>query len=50
MWNREVFGNVNKAGEEIQRRIQDLDARDDGRELDEVGREERRFFGRTKIK
>jgi len=29
VWNKEVFGDVNLASEELQKRINELDARDD---------------------
>jgi len=38
-WNKEIFGNVNQLGEELQRKIQDLDVRDDEDELGEEGKE-----------
>jgi len=44
IWNREVFENFNQEGDESQKKIQDLDARDDENELDDVGREERRLL------
>jgi len=44
IWNREIFGNVNQAGEIIQKKIQELDARDDENDLDEFGREEMRLL------
>jgi len=44
VWNIEVFGNVFQEGEEIQKRIQKLDTKDDESELDEVGREERKLL------
>ena len=37
IWNREVFGNVNQAGGNLQKKIQDLDPRDDENDLDEHG-------------
>jgi len=43
-WNREVFGNVFQQRDEIQKRIHELDAKDDESELDEVGREERKWL------
>jgi len=43
-WNKEVFGNVFQQGDEIQKRIHELDAKDDESELDEVGREERKWL------
>jgi len=42
VWNKEVFGNVNRVGEEMQKRIVELDVRDDENELDESRREETR--------
>jgi len=42
VWNKEVFGDVNLASEELQKRINVLDAQDDGRGLVESEREERR--------
>jgi len=44
IWNKEVFGNVNQIGEELQKKMQELDARDEESELDEQGMEERRFL------
>jgi len=44
VWNRDTFRNLNQAGEDIQRRIQDLDVRDNESELDEEGREEERIL------
>jgi len=44
IWNREVFGNVNQAGKILQKKIQELDARDDEDDLDESGREDRRIL------
>jgi len=41
-WNKEVFGNVNQACVEIQKRLDELDAQDDEDGLDEVEREERK--------
>jgi len=41
-WNKEVFGNVNQACVEIQKRLDELDARDDEDRLDELEREERK--------
>lgn len=38
MDQRESFGNVNKAVEDIQRRIQNLDERDDESKLENGGR------------
>ena len=35
IWNKEVFGDVNLASEELQRRINELDARDDDNGLEE---------------
>ena len=42
VWNKEVFGDVNLAREELQKRINELDVRDDDRGLEESEREERR--------
>ena len=42
IWNKEVFGDVNLASEELQRRINELDTRDDDNGLEESEREERR--------
>ncbi|XP_068472346.1 uncharacterized protein [Phaseolus vulgaris] len=42
VWNKEVFGDVNLASEELQKRINVLDIKDDDRGLDESEREERR--------
>jgi len=42
IWNKEVFGDVNLASEELQRRINELDTRDDDNGLKELEREERR--------
>jgi len=44
VWNKDTFGNLNQAGEDIQRHIQNLHARDDESELDEERREERRIL------
>jgi len=44
IWNREVFVNVNQAGEEMHKKILELDARDDKNELDDFEREERRIL------
>jgi len=44
VWNREVFDNVFQQGEDLQRRIQELDEKDDESELDETGREERKWL------
>jgi len=44
VWNKEVFGNVNRVDEGLHKRIFELDARDDENELDESGREERRLL------
>ena len=44
VWNREVFGNVFQQGEEIQKRLYELDPKDDESELDKVGREERKWL------
>jgi len=43
-WNREVFGNVNQEKDLLQKKIQELDARDDESDLHEFGREERRLL------
>ena len=43
-WNREVFRNVNQEGDELQKKIQELDTRDDESVLDEFGQEERRLL------
>jgi len=40
-WNIE---NVNQEGDELQKKIQELDTRDDENVLDEFGREERRLL------
>ena len=29
-WNIDIFGNVNQIGEDLQKKIHELDARDDG--------------------
>ena len=42
VWNREVFGDVNQIGEILNKKIEELDARDDVEDLDEEGRVERR--------
>jgi len=42
VWNKEVYGNVNRISESLQKRIIELDARDDESGLDESEREERR--------
>jgi len=34
-WNREVFGNIDQLGEDLQKEIQELDAKDVENELDE---------------
>ena len=44
IWNRDSFGNVNLLGEVLQKKIQDLNARDDEDSLDAAGREERKFL------
>jgi len=42
VWNREVFGDVNRISEGLQKRINELEARDDESGLDESEREERK--------
>jgi len=44
VWNKEVFGDVNFASEELQKRINKLDTLDDNRGLEESEREERRLL------
>jgi len=44
VWNKEAFGDVNLANEELQKRINELDAREDEKGLEEAEREERRFL------
>ena len=44
VWNMDVFRDINKEGEDIQRRIQELDAKDDESDLEKDGREERRLL------
>jgi len=44
VWNREVFGNVFQQGEDIYKRIQELYIKDDESELDEVGKEKRKWL------
>jgi len=44
IWNTEVFKNVNQAREILQKKIQELDARDDEDNLHDFGREERRIL------
>jgi len=40
IWNREIFENVNQAVKKLQKKIQELDARDDENVLDEFERKE----------
>jgi len=42
VWTKEIFGNVNQLGDGLQKRISELDARDDENELDVYEREEKR--------
>jgi len=42
VWNKEIFGNVNQLGEGLQKRINELDIKDEENELDMYEREERR--------
>jgi len=42
VWNKEVFGDVNLAGKEVQKRIEVLDTRDDECGLAEAEMEERK--------
>jgi len=44
IWNREVFGNVNCAGEVLHKKIQELDNRDDESSLDESERLEKKIL------
>jgi len=44
VWNKEVFGYVFQQGEEIHKRLQELDTKDNESELPEVGREERKWL------
>jgi len=44
IWNREVFGFVNLAGDKMFKKLQELDERDDESDLNEQGREERRLL------
>lgn len=44
MWNKKVFGNINQVGEDIFRRIQELDERDDESDIVEEERKERRML------
>ena len=41
-WNKHVFGDVNKQRVELEKRIQDLDGKDDEGDLSVEDREERR--------
>ena len=54
VWNKEVFGDVNLASKEAQKRIEVLDAPDDGLGLAESEREERKAllaeFSKVKFK
>ncbi|XP_068498561.1 uncharacterized protein [Phaseolus vulgaris] len=42
VWNRKVFGDVNKEGDGLLKRIRELDARDDDFDLNEHEREEKK--------
>jgi len=44
IWNREVFGFVNLAGDKMIKKLEELYERDDESDLDEQGREERRLL------
>jgi len=44
IWNREVFVFVNLEGDNLVKKVQELDARDDESDLDEQGRDERRVL------
>jgi len=44
VWNKEIFGDVNHISENLQKKINELDDRDDERGLDDSEREERRSF------
>lgn len=44
VWNRDIFGDINKEWGNIHRRIQELDARVDESNLEEDGKEERRLL------
>jgi len=44
IWNRDIFGNVNQVGKDLQKKIQDLDARDYESDLDKPEREVRRLL------
>lgn len=44
VWNREVFNNIYHLGEDLQKKIQELDSKDDDSELGEEGREERKLL------
>jgi len=41
---REVFGNIDQMGEDLQKKIQKLDAKDDEDDLDEEGWEDRKWL------
>ncbi|XP_068504131.1 uncharacterized protein [Phaseolus vulgaris] len=42
VWNKTIFGDVNQAGEGLQKRNRELDGRDDEFDLNELEREERK--------
>ena len=42
VWNKEVFGDINRISEELKKKINKFDARDDERGLDESEREDKR--------
>jgi len=44
IWNRDIFENVNQVGKDLQKKIQELNARDYESDLDEPGREVRRLL------
>jgi len=44
VWNKEVFGDVSLAREELQKRINELDAQDDDRGLVESEREKGELY------
>ena len=43
-WNKEVLGTVNQEGDLLQKKIQEMDTRDDESDLDEFGREDKRLL------
>jgi len=44
VWNREVFGDVNQVSKEFQKRLEELDTRDEEDGLVESERDERKSF------